>query len=112
MEVLFFLPSALYPLCVFDLRATHARALLPEALAENFGSAPALERTSGRGSTFVRGFSFRWYVHAAFAMKLCRNIGRVGLAAWAIAISMLRAWKHAGKDVQIVGSSVAPPKTA
>ena len=33
MEVLCFLSSTHYPLYGFDLRATHARTLLPEALA-------------------------------------------------------------------------------
>jgi len=38
MEVLCFLPSKHSPLCVFDLRATHARILLPAALASvSFG---------------------------------------------------------------------------
>jgi len=36
--VLCFLPSKHYPLCDFDLRATHARTLLPAALASvSFG---------------------------------------------------------------------------
>jgi len=33
VEVLCFLPSTNYPLYDFDLRATHARTLLPAALA-------------------------------------------------------------------------------
>ena len=33
MEVFCFLPSTQYPLYDFDLRATHARALLPAAVA-------------------------------------------------------------------------------
>ena len=38
MEVLCFLPSTNYPLYDFDLRATHARTLLPAALASvSFG---------------------------------------------------------------------------
>ena len=38
VEVLCFLPSAHYPLYDFDLRATHARTLLPAALASvSFG---------------------------------------------------------------------------
>ena len=38
MEVLRFLPSTHYSLYDFDLRATHARTLLPEALASvSFG---------------------------------------------------------------------------
>jgi len=38
VEVLCFLPSKHYPLYGFDLRATHARTLLPAALASvSFG---------------------------------------------------------------------------
>jgi hypothetical protein len=38
VEVLCFLPSTHYPLYDFDLRATHARTLLPAALASvSFG---------------------------------------------------------------------------
>ena len=38
MEVLCFLPSTHYPLYDFDLRATHARTLLPAAVASvSFG---------------------------------------------------------------------------
>jgi hypothetical protein len=56
VEVLCFLPSTHYPLYDFDLRATHARTLLPAALASvSFGFVLVRVRNEAeiRGSTPV-----------------------------------------------------------
>ena len=56
VEVLCFLPSTHYPLYDFDLRATHARTLLPAALASvSFGFVLVRVRLrSGRGKLRLR----------------------------------------------------------
>ena len=60
MEVLCFLPSTHYPLYDFDLRATHARTLLPAALASvPFGFVLVRVRTSRRDCVLVRVSRFR-----------------------------------------------------
>jgi hypothetical protein len=58
VEVLCFLPSTHYPLYDFDLRATHARTLLPAALASvSFGF--VLVRVLVGKSGFCQGKEFR-----------------------------------------------------
>jgi len=56
-----FLPSTNYPLYDFDLRATHARTLLPAALASvsfGFVLVRVLVRKAGSIKTFILPFFF------------------------------------------------------